>query len=101
MTYLVAVSDTWIGITKNQPGITTFGTGADEITNAEKYLVYEDGTSYKDIGGIKYAVNQNSECFRFPANHNQGTEWSDGKCTAQSVQYNVLCEYNCDNINNS
>ena len=55
------MSDTWIGITKNQPGITTFGTGADEITNAEKFLVYEDGTSYKDIGGIKYAVNENSD----------------------------------------
>ena len=95
------MSDTWIGITKNQPGITTFGTGVDEITNAEKYLVYEDGTSYKDIGGINYAVNQNSECFRFPPNHNHGTDWSDSLCTARSVRYNVLCEYNCDNINNS
>ena len=86
------MTNVWIGITKNQR-IATFGSGTDVTTNAEKYLEYQDGTSYKAIGGIIYEINDNYPCMRFTS---AATRWSDGPCTQL---FHVLCEFNCDNIN--
>ena len=92
----ITVATMWIGITKNQPSVTTFGSGVNTVTNAEKYLEYDDGTMYKAIGGVRYGVNENSVCMR--SSKEDGLNWSDKQCIDQ---YKVLCEYNCDNINNS
>ena len=68
---------------------------------AEKYLVYDDGTPYVDIGGPSIILNENGVvglgmCIKY---NTDGT-WHDVSCNV-SQKYKVICEFNCDNVNDN
>ena len=89
--FLIAVKNTWIGLTKAQ-------------LNGYNKTAYVDGTYttlasvYQDIRFIKN-MNDNSACVgSASADPESPWLWSSRRCTDK---LKVLCEYNCENINNS
>ena len=77
----------------------TINLGGSAITSAdaEKYLVYDDGTPYLDIGGPSIILNENSAmCIKY----NTNGDWHDVSCSSSS-KYKAVCEFNCDNINDN
>lgn len=73
------------------------GNGAITSADAEKYLVYDDGTRYLDIGGQNIILNENSAmCIIY----NTDSKWHDVKCNGSS-KYKAICEFNCDNANDN
>ena len=73
------------------------GNNPISIADAEKYLVYDDGTPYKDIGGPTIQLDDNSAmCITY---HSSGY-WHDTSCTATHT-YKVICEFDCDNVNDN
>ena len=60
-------------------------------TDAEKYLVYNDGTPFVDFGGPGMTLNANSQmCIYYPS------VWNDARC---SDQKDIICEFDSDNLN--
>ena len=71
------------------------GNNPISIADAEKYLVYDDGTPYVDIGGPSIILNENGVmCIKY----NSDGKWHDVLC---SYRYNVICEFDCDNVNDN
>ena len=63
-------SHTWLGIMKNE----TVNLGSSHIStaDAEKYLVYDDGTPFVDFGGQGILMNENGICM-----YDQTFRWND------------------------
>ena len=67
----------------------------DADAEAEKYLVYLDGTTYKAFGGVQYTMTGSTQlCVK--SDKPDGYRWDDEDCT---MEQGVLCEFNCDNVN--
>ena len=88
--FLIAVKNTWIGLTKAH-------------LDGDK-TAYVDGT-YTTLGRIHQDIrfienmNDNSACVASAsADPESPWLWSSRRCTDK---LKVLCEYNCENINNS
>ena len=62
-------------------------------TDAEKYLVYNDGTPFVDFGGPGITLNENSAmCMYNPS------AWNDHPCSSQK---DIICEFDCQNLNDN
>ena len=60
--------------------------------DAEKYLVYDDGTPYVDIRGLSILFDGNTKCMYGPS------AWNDAFCGSQK---DIICEFDCDNVNDN
>ena len=88
------MNNVWLGIGKNQEAVID-GQDNHADADAEKYLVYLDGTTYKAFGGVKYNMNESTQlCVR--SGQPDGYMWEDADC---GRKLGVLCEFNCDNVN--
>ena len=90
---LSTVKNVWLGMEKNQEAV-IYGQDNHADAEAEKYLVYVDGTTYKAFGGVKYSMTRSTMCVA--SDITDGTRWRDSGCT---IKREVLCEFNCDNVN--
>ena len=92
--FFISANTGWFGIKKNE----TVNLGSNPIStaDAEKYLIYDDGTHYVDIGGPTIKLNDNNLCIKY----NADGHWHDVSCTAIDT-YKVICEFNCDNLNDN
>ena len=90
---LISATVGWFGIMKNEE--VDLGSNAASAADAEKYLEYDDGTPYRAIaGGVEIHLNEKHlMCIKY---NTDGT-WHDVSC---SSEYKVICEFNCENVNN-
>ena len=87
------MNNVWLGIGKNQEAVID-GQDNHADAEAEKYLVYIDGTTYKAFGGVQYKMTRGTRCVA--SETTDGTRWRDSGC---GQERGVLCEFNCDNVN--
>ena len=79
---------------KNQEAVIN---GTYNHADAEKYLVYVDGTTYKAFGGLRIEYRMRIEYHMCVASEiTDGTRWRNYGC---KLTRGVLCEFNCDNVN--